>query len=366
MVTARQDSEPGRHLKAGIPLPPRRRRTASFWEPIFDSEEENPFPPHAWNFEHTGAPTHVTFTGSDLSSAMEAGGRPYFSEIRFVKCDFSGIFDLSPREIVFRHCYFVGCDFGLSTWKRAKFSNCSFDLSSLSQTQWIECDFRACTWNKIGMSGNETVFTSTTITNPGTFIRSAYTNLEQVVLAHRGIRADYQKMRLESTKATVARALSRMYVDYGDERAFYDALRTSSNQSTRAHIFETFYRLKTGDLGERCKAAPILAFDLVDWAILNVAGAVNAWGMSIARPALIGLAIIFVFSSLYAVSDSSLRWPMAFIKAVEVTLLIGYTNHSGPSVSFGIHCLVLVNMLAGLLWYVVFIPTLVNRISRVR
>ncbi|ESX79964.1 hypothetical protein X757_02570 [Mesorhizobium sp. LSHC414A00] len=98
--------------------------------------------------------------------------------------------------------------------------------------------------------------------------------------------------------------------------------------------------------------------------ILNAAGSVNAWGRSVVRPSLIGAAIVAFFTIAYA--PTAKDWLNAFIKAVEITLLVGYTNHSPASLSTGAHFLVLANMIAGLFWYVVFIPTLINRVSRVR
>jgi hypothetical protein len=358
--------EPRPQTSEDTPKPPRNRRTKNYWEPFYDPDERNPFPVHPWNFDHNGAPTHVTFTADGLTAALKDGRSPRFDKLRFVKCDFLGSFDVSPRDIVFKNCIFEECDFGLSIWKRAKFTSCSLHRVSMTQSTWRECDFRACTWDQIAISGNETIWDATTITNPGTFIRAAYTNLDDGVLAKRHTTAQYQKMRLESTKATVARALSRMFSNYGDERAFYDALKCSSNQSTRARIFEALYDLRAGTFKTRCKAALSLPLNLLDWLILNGAGIVNAWGRSIVRPALIGLAIVVLFGLAYYATDPSINWANALIKATEITLLIGYTNHSSPSLPVGKHELVLVNMIAGLLWYVVFIPTLVNRISRIR
>jgi len=34
-----------------------------------------------------------------------------------------------------------------------------------------------------------------------------------------------------------------MFLDYGDERAYYDALKAASNQSCRARIFEALHDL---------------------------------------------------------------------------------------------------------------------------
>ncbi|MER8856897.1 MULTISPECIES: hypothetical protein [unclassified Mesorhizobium] len=344
--------------------PPRRRRTFNYWEPIFDPDEDKPYPEIPWNFEHSLAPAHGTFTSGGLDDAISRGSKSRFDKINFIKCDFFGLFDLTLREIVFNECRFEFCDFGLSTWKRAKFSKCVFISSSISQSKWIDCDFRSCTWDKIGISGNETEINATTISNPGDFIHSAYTNTDEEVLKAKKIDPLYQRMRLEGTKATVARKLSRMFLDIGEERAYYDAVKTSSNQSSKARIFESRYDLVNGNFLVKIVAFPRLVLNVAEWMILNAAGSVNAWGRSVVRPSLIGAAIVAFFTIAYA--PTAKDWLNAFIKAVEITLLVGYTNHSPASLSTGAHFLVLANMIAGLFWYVVFIPTLINRVSRVR
>jgi hypothetical protein len=344
---------------------PRRRRTVNFWEPIFDPSEKKPFPEHDWDFEHNAAPKRVTLTQGNFTNIVSKGARPTFDKISFIKCDFQGIFDILPREIVFKNCTFEDCDFGLSTWIGAKFSKCEFRKCSFTQSRWNECDFRNCKWEKIGISGNETEFSSTIITNPGDFIKAAYTNTDTAILEKRNTTAIYQLMRLESTKATVARNIYKMFSDFGDESAYYDALKTSANQSLSARLSESHYNIVTGKPALKLFASTGLIVHGLEWLILNVAGLVNAWGRSVVRPFIIGIAIVALFAIAYAATDCGTA-EAAITKAIEVTLLVGYTTYASPLLPPDLHWLVLANVLVGLLWYVVFIPTLVNRISRVR
>lgn len=345
---------------------PRGRRTASYWEPIFAPDLQSAFPLHDWNFAHTAAPRHVTLRDEELKARISSGTPPRFDKIRFVECDFLGLFDIFPREIVFNQCEFEKCDFGLSTWRRAKFSKCKFIRTSFSQTNFRECDFRSCDWKEIGLSGNATDISGTIITNPSSFVGAAFTNTDDEILKTHKTSAAYQSMRLESTKATVARGLARMLQNIGDEAAYYDAVRASSNQSSMARLHEAYFDLThAGFLRRVASIFRLLGYSL-ELIVLNAAGVVNAWGRSISRPFLIGAAIIAVYALAYFNVDKPPSWSAAVIKSTEVTLLVGYTNHSQATLALGPHLLVLSNMLIGLLWYVVFIPTLVNRISRIR
>lgn len=341
---------------------PRTRRTKSFWEPIFDPLETDNFPSCNWDFQHNGGPKHMTLCAEQLD-----GSSTKFDKITFENCDFSGEFDFSPREIVFKNCIFDRCDFGLSTWIGAKFRDCSFVLSSFTQTKWRACEFRSCKWDRIGISGNETEFLNTLITNPEEFISSAYTNTDYKALSSAKTTKFYQRMRLEVTKSTVARGLSRDYQAFGDEKTFYNSVKVSTIQSIKAKIFECLFEATQGkSLSQRALGFVGLPMAASEWLILQLIGFVNAWGASVARPSLIGALIVLSFASLYYWLGMPSDYGGALIKSIEVTLLIGYTNHSSGAISACNHYLVLLNMIVGLLWYVVIIPTLVNRVSRVR
>lgn len=54
------------------------------------------------------------------------------------------------------------------------------------------------------------------------------------------------------------------------------------------------------------------------------------------------------------------------MKSLDVTLLVGYTKYSTPSDSLLSQFLVQSNMLLGLAWYGVSLPTLINKISMAR
>lgn len=351
----------------GKSIMPRKRRTDSFWEPIFDPIEREEFPAHDWNFTNDLMPHHVTFRFSDLQDAIKnRRTRQKFQNINFHKCDFSGIFDFTPSAIVFIECTFDQCDFGLSTWNNTKFTKCIFKRSSISQTRWTDCDFRDCIWNDIGMSGTGTDFERTTITNPIAFIKSAYTNLDLRTLNKYNRKTSYQKMRLESTKATIARSLAKSFANIGEEGAFYESIKAHSNQSCISGISTSLYNLANCSPKHKLGYFIQYLIHFIDYLLLNAAGTINGWGKSISRPAIIGIGLIFLFALVYRFYCPALSNYQSVVKSIEITLLIGYTNHSSSSTPDALHFIVLVNMILGLAWYVIFIPTLVNRICRVR
>lgn len=56
----------------------------------------------------------------------------------------------------------------------------------------------------------------------------------------------------------------------------------------------------------------------------------------------------------------------SLIKSFDITFLAGYTKHVTSNDSLFKQCIVLSNMLCGLFWYAVAIPSLINKISVTR
>lgn len=343
---------------------PRGRRTKSSWEPFFDPDEKTEFPVLEWDFTHNKAPAHVTLRATELDGYAKGGNRAKFEKVRFEKCDFSGVFDRSPGEIVFVDCAFVECDFGLTTWTRAKFTSCAFEKSSLTQTKWVECEFRGCTWSEIGLSGNATDFVTCIITNPKKLVEASY--IRRVAQGDRKSAMDNER-RHRATKSTIARTISRMLVNVGDEAAYYEAICAETNTSIVSRTFNSCFGFRFGSgfwFRTRCfLSIPILWLEFI---ILNASGFLNAWGRSVARPIIVGFGIVISFCGIYAIDGSTDGILLARRKSVDVTTLIGYTAHVDMGVPSQSNWITALNMILGLWWYVILVPTLVNRISRVR
>jgi len=342
---------------------PRNKRLKNFWEPIYNPNDTAPFPHHRWDFTHAKGPAHSTFTARGLAEDFP-DRKPVFTQVNFHQCDFEGNFN---RPVVFKDCKFSLCDFGMSKWRLAKFTNCTFDRCSFTLTSFENCEFRGCLWEKICFTGNETRFYNTVITNPHEFVRSGYTNLDQEVLKKFKTTAAYQTMRLEGSKASIARVLYNTLSHSGEEDSYYHAVRTCLNQSVVAKIAEAEYYSKNG-----ARFHNRLIFKGRSWiyrsekTIVNCAGIINAWGSSIVRPSLIGLSIIILFAAAYRLLNIRPTISSSLLASLDTTLLIGYTkqvSRASPPLEETIFTL---NMLIGLAWYAVFVPTVINRISRVR
>jgi hypothetical protein len=107
---------------------------------------------------------------------------------------------------------------------------------------------------------------------------------------------------------------------------------------------------------------------LVEYPLVFSSGALNGWGGKAGRAACAGVAVIGAYALAYyliACPATDQSWIVALLKAFEITLLVGYTKYASTSAPFPCQLLMASNMLLGLWWYTIFVPTVINRISRV-
>jgi hypothetical protein len=96
--------------------------------------------------------------------------------------------------------------------------------------------------------------------------------------------------------------------------------------------------------------------------LIFLAGWMNNWGSSIAKPAIIGAIIMIFFSYVYLEVGLRADLKQAIITSIEVTLLAGYTKHANTDLPLWEQSILTANMILGLAWYAVLVPTIVNRI----
>lgn len=343
----------------------RDKRAKNFWEPIYDPTNAGAFPYSSWPQQDDKRREHVTLGNDAFSEAWDPDDKVVFSDITFLKCDFEGDFtDYTPT---FKGCRFEHCDFGFSKWKRAKFKNCTFSACSLSIASFEECEFREGRFNQIGLSGNETFLQGTTFTNPADFIAAAYTCLDDNVLRAKRQSLEYQRMRLEGTKATIARSLLHSSGNHGDEAVYYDCVKLYQNLSITSRTMEARYKLseKPGWDKSIANLAGLLTLRL-EYFIINSVGWLNNWGASIAKPTLMGAFMIIAFSFLYWITSIKSTFLGALSASIDISLLVGFTKQASNSLPMGTKFAFTLNMILGLIWYSVLLPTVVNRISRIR
>lgn len=356
-------------------LPINSRRKNSFWEIIYDPKAKPPVGYYDWNTESNCGPKDLVCQPEQLNEIMEKFHRKNWvmPNVKFKKCDFVGTFEI--EQIVFNDCEFENCDFGRSNWSNAKFSQCKFTNCSLTQTSFDKCYFIDCEWKHISISGVETKLSNTTISNPFEFINSAYTNLnEKDYPPNKNITKVYQKMRLEKTKAKIARLILRNNEQNGDDHSYYESIKTYLIQTAVAkkevHLQSLNEKWYGKIIFSRSTISMLHNFEML---ILKSSGAINNWGASIVKPFIAGFLVFIFFSIWYYflfLPEPSIKIKnfaiYSAIKSLDITLLVGYTKHASikddtfSQISYGI------NAILGLWWYAILVPTVINRISRVR
>lgn len=352
----------------GVAPAVRKKRRSSFWDPLFDPNFRGTTNLFDWTTEAVTGVRNSLCSSDKLVETMTQKSAPRWSirNFKFQTCDFQGNF--TSADLSFSECEFVDTDFGLSTWKNIKFSKCTFIRSSFTLATFEQCQFIDCIWRDIGISGTETKLFETTISNPWNFINSAYTNTNKDVLKQRGdTNPAHQLMRLEETKVKLARSILSASERNADDVVYYEAVKTYLTQALKAKKARATYDRDTTD-SAKVKLLSSWNSLLADGEliILNASGTINAWGFSLARAALVGIAVIIAFMAIYfafGIADSG--W-LALMMSFDVTLLVGYTKHATKELNWLAQLLYAFNALLGLWWYAIFVPTVINRISRVR
>tara|TARA_R100001369_G_scaffold89242_1_gene126668 strand:- start:1994 stop:3073 length:1080 start_codon:yes stop_codon:yes gene_type:complete len=349
----------------------RRINAHAFFEPIYDPElskilKHDDFGKGSWDFSQHKGPCKFVFNGDDLEKDYAK-----IDGITFLECDFFGI---QGKAITFKKCIFKKCDFR-GDFTNVKFSNCTFDTSSLSLVKFHNCQFRDCIFVNIGVSGNETQFILSDITNPGKFLKAASTNL---LYLPKGTTEEYQLLRLEQTKATLARVILSNQSTEGSDLSYYDAVKASTLYGTRSRGIATKLKLPRFDVQEgREKRAFMLELRVhiasfltqvstsCEFLILQAAGLANAWGRSIFRVISIGIFLVLIAGWLRSKFLCN-AFIDSLIDAAEVFLLFGYTKHSVPQDVLHTDALNLGTAFLGLCWFAVAAATIVNRVTKVR
>ncbi|MFZ2854004.1 MAG: pentapeptide repeat-containing protein [Rhodocyclaceae bacterium] len=351
--------------KASLGSHPPNSRRRNFWEPIFSQNALESFPSFDWKTNNITGIYRQTCDANQLKELRESTHLPVLRNFKFSECDFLGIFDLGP--FAFKDCTFNLCDLGRSTWRNIKFQNCKFLSCTFTQSTLDSCQFTKCIWEKIGFSGTETHIRNCLFTNPAEFVYAGYTNLDPQILSRQQgdlSKATHQVMRLEQTKLKISRLILNSQETQGNDTEYYQSIKTYLTLSVDAQIAEVRHELfeKKRPIFDRVR----YLFLHLERLILSASGVVNDWGASLARPALIGVGLVAAFAIYYrfiGIQDSLLN---AFFASFDVTTLIGYTKHANKDGHPFEQLSYMVNMFFGLWWYSVFVPTVINRISRVR
>ena len=366
MVTQECQNSTGEHSKVDTPKNP--KRINNFWEPLYDPDFSGLNANFDWNVHQKSVFTKLACTSDRLLDSIRTTEIPSWkgNNLSFIECDFSGDFN---TILSFKKCRFFKCDMGSSIWRKAKFSECQFDSCSFTVATFEYCIFNNCTWLNSGISGTETKIFDTVITNPKPFIESAYTNTDEALLKRKNLTTPaYQIFRLEESKLKLARLVLSNNERHADDKAYYESVKVYLLQSISAKVSKAKYHRSKNERKVRNFISEV--FGWFERKIITFSGSINGWGGNISRAAVFGAIVILFFTIAYRFIDFGcnlpLDWKLSFIKSFDISLLIGYTKHATTALGWQEQAIYGSNALLGLWWYAIFVPTVINRICRVR
>ncbi|EAP83416.1 pentapeptide repeat-containing protein [Sulfitobacter sp. EE-36] len=346
----------------------KQKRTENWWEPVYSQEEYALTKDNLREFQEG-----ITVEDKVFMRPEEVNNQLRNKLVTFKNCDFED--SLDETRYIFEQCTFSGCDFGGSVWKQSKFRGCRFDRTSFSISTFKDCEFRECEFSNIAFSGNTTVIPDTLITNPSQFIGAASIFEDQIP---DDVSTSFQKAHLRVTQSTLSRIIMDNLSREGSEESYYEAVKCRTIMAARARYAPKFIQV----YGERrkIKFASLMLSDIakLSWIfglriganlevlVLRTLGSMNAWGASVSRSVLVG-SLLVAFFALLQVNLNSDGWNGALMKTCEVFFLFGYTNHTSDLAMPGFgRFLFLSNAVVGLIWYAVFITTVINKLTRQR
>ncbi|CAM6943576.1 hypothetical protein FR773_00320 [Leclercia adecarboxylata] len=302
----------------------------------------------------------------------------------FETCDFKG--SNKGQKITFKNCTFKKVYFGYSELHDVTFEDCDFIESSFSLAKFNECTFNeSCKFKKISISGGKTSFNNSIVCS-GSLLFNSYKYATNKYCEEHGFHKEEQIYRMCLSQVKLARNILNSVSIIGDDDIYYDATKTlfklrlkeresKINLSASKHLTEAkkSKSLKSF-LSYSYKKMRSFLFPL-EKGMLNSFGMINGWGSNLLRCMFFGVLIFSAFSMIYfsqnynSFNETGL-WLDVFyksiIKSLDITFLAGYTKYTLASDSAGEQLLLLSNMILGLFWYGVSLPTLINKISVAR
>lgn len=287
----------------------------------------------------------------------------------FDRCDFR----LNWQYCSFTNCHFVRCRFNGSLFEEVKFSDCTFERCNFSHFTFSNCKFIAgCKFRENSASAEQLRIRGTTI-EASEFVSALQTNTRFIPLSA-NTTAAYQRHKLVETKAEFAQMLFSSTKDESDVDLFFDSYKQLILRTLTWRIERRRFKMKAReDLPEEANYALFLVRAIpsfLERGILKVSGLLTNWGRSITRPAVAFVPLVFIFYCIYtylitgASFKSSAMLHETLLRAIDVTLVAGYTAHCSPTDLCVVRWITAVNMVFGLFWYSLFVPVLTRRLLR--
>ncbi|MCK7200547.1 pentapeptide repeat-containing protein [Enterobacter roggenkampii] len=313
-----------------------------------------------------------------LDNVKKKSERIYIKDIQFNTCDFIG--SNNGKKITFRNCTFEKSYFGYSTLTDVNFENCTFNSSSFALTKFFRCRFdHNCNFNLISISGGKTVFTESVI-SPDKFINSIFKYAtKEYCLNNPSKNIDAEKSMMFTSMVKLSRNILESVSQNGDDAYYYNAAKQVHKLKIKERHYKKIWDIKKDKPSNwvkciltKCRCALIYFAMPIENFILNALGFLNGWGASISRCALFGTSLLTLFSIIYFFSgmepsqsheDVLPHIIKSIIQSFDITFLAGYTKYVSAKDDYGTQLVCLLNMLLGLTWYAISIPTVINKIS---
>ena len=201
-----------------------------------------------------------------------------------------------------------------------------------------------------------------------------------------GLHKEEQIYRMSLSQVKLARNILNSVSIIGDDDIYYDATKTLfklrlKERESKIKLSASKY-LAEAKKSKSCKTLLLYFYKKMrsflfplEKGMLNSFGMINGWGSNLLRCMFFGGVIFSIFSIIYffqsygSFSGDNLWFDTIFrsmIKSLDITFLAGYTKYSLASDSSENQFLLLSNMILGLFWYGVSLPTLINKISVAR
>jgi len=208
------------------------------------------------------------------------------------------------------------------------------------------------------------------------FIRAADVFKDQIP-SHISVR--YQRAQLRLTQSNLARILMDNLSKEGSEESYYEAVKCRTLMAARARYANAlvklygrrrkidFWSLTIRDIFGFLKVGGFALGGAVEGIILRAIGGMNAWGASISRSVAIGMIFMTLTSVSMRLIQNDISWSSAFFKTCEIFFLFGFTNYTANLELPHLERALCVGVaIFGLVWYAVFITTVINKLTRQR
>ncbi|GAL42079.1 hypothetical protein GCFR_01248 [Citrobacter freundii ATCC 8090 = MTCC 1658 = NBRC 12681] len=310
--------------------------------------------------------------------------RILIEDATFENCDFRG--NNNGQKITFKNCEFKKIYFGHSELHYVNFDNCIFNESSFSLAKFYSCAFNdSCKFKKISISGGKTNFENCIISS-GNLLLNSFKYATSEYCKEHSLHKEDQVYRMYLSQVKLARNILNSVSIIGDDDIYYNATKTlfklrlkereSKIKLAASHYFDAAKKekkIKNFSFYLYKKARSFLF--PIEKVMLNCFGLINGWGSNFLRCVFFGGIIFTIFTAVYyfqlpIVPTSDISWTQnllkSMIQSLDITFLAGYTKYSIATDPPNQQLILLLNMILGLFWYGVSLPTLINKISVAR